>query len=295
MSGAGRWAVLGWLALAGVATAVRAQVAEGFNWVDLKTDSAKVAAVAKALEGEKYTALREIGVAGDAALVVTARRDNPTSRPELDHYTVYSVNLTDGSASPLLNGSRLRLLDWERFLRDGQPELVATYDDCTQCTATTFLTAFYLDPKTKQWEARWKREKAGAPLAAADPGGASGDDHVYALMVGVDGRAVLGTWQHFSGPARRSGDDYVFEYAVDLATGEDRVRPLAGSEAQEMKLRLCKADDKVLDLASGQDSASCKAPLAAAARHTRHGRRRAVRRGQYVNMTGQSDPAHPHR
>ena len=177
---AGRWALLLILALT-VGTRIssaQVPVLDGFSWLDLKSDTDKVAAVTKALEQQKYTALREIAVVDDAALVITTTRDNPQAQPEFDHYTVYSVSLKDGSVQQLLAASKLRLLDWECFTRDGQSELLATYDDCTNCMATTFSTSFYIDPKTKLWNARWKREKSGAPLAAQNAGAGETGAHL---------------------------------------------------------------------------------------------------------------------
>src|SRR5664279_2288537 len=86
-----RWALLLILALAVGAKISSAQVPvlDGFSWLDLKSDTDRVAAVTKALEQQKYTALREIAVVDDSALVITTTRDNPQAQPEFDHYTVY--------------------------------------------------------------------------------------------------------------------------------------------------------------------------------------------------------------
>ena len=60
---------------------------EGFSWTDLHQETDRVAAVSKSLESEKYTALREIAVVGDAALVITSTRATPTSRPDRTNTT----------------------------------------------------------------------------------------------------------------------------------------------------------------------------------------------------------------
>jgi hypothetical protein len=294
-----KWLLIVVLALAYGARTCCAQVPvlDGFSWVDLKSDTGKVAAVTKALEQQKYTALREIAVANDAALVITTTRDNPQAQPEFDHFNVYSVSLKDGSVQPLLAASRLRLLDWERFTRDGQSELLATYDDCTNCRATTFLTAFYIDPRTSLWNARWQREKSGAPLAAQNTGAPGDEEHIYALLGGSDGRVVLGTWQHFQSQ-RSQSSDYLFEYLVDSADGQEFSRPLLGNDAKAMKFRLCQGGDQILGIAGGQNSAICPIvlhghPVDKAT--SKSSRRPSHRHRRPTSMAGQSDPAHPHR
>ena len=98
----------------------------GFRWTDLRQDTERVAAVSKALEGEKYTALREIAVVGDAALVITSTRANPTAKPEQDQYSAYSLDLKSPDEKPdlLMTGTRLQFRDWLRFIREGETELV---------------------------------------------------------------------------------------------------------------------------------------------------------------------------
>ena len=291
-----RWALLLILALTvgGKISSAQVPVLDGFSWLDLKSDTDKVAAVTKALEQQKYTALREIAVADDAALVITTTRDNPQAQPEFDHYTVYSVSLKDGSVQQLLTASKLRLLDWERFTRDGQSELLATYDDCTNCMATTFLTAFYIDPKTKLWNARWKREKSGAPLVAQNAG-AGEQEHIYALLAGSDGRVVLGTWQHYQQQNKGAqSSDYLFEYLVDPFNGEEFSRPLQGSDAKAMKFRLCQGGDQILGIAGGQNSSVCPLVLRGTTHSTQHKSSSKSKHRHPTSMVGQSDPAHPH-
>ncbi|HVJ09327.1 MAG TPA: hypothetical protein VM554_13180 [Acidisarcina sp.] len=282
---------LGMLAILGGSKRAGAQAIEGFAWTNLHEETDRVAAVTKALDGEKYTALREIAVVGDEALVITATRPNPAARPDQDRYTAYSVGLKDDSGKPvqLMTGMNLRFRDWLRFVRDGNTELVATYDDCSDCRTTTFLTSFYLDPKTKKWRARWPREVAGAPFFSSTPGNSGETDQAYALMVGEDGRAVLATWSHFQQKRGVKGEDYLFEYDVDPATGLERSRPVVGTEAGPLKTRLCRAEGEVLEIAAGQDTASCAQIVRAAARRApRHSARR--RRVFTRPLVGESRP-----
>jgi hypothetical protein len=272
------------------------QAMEGFSWTDLRQDNERVAAVTKSLEGEKFTALREIAVVGDAALVITSTRANPTAKPEQDQYAVYGLDLKAPDQKPdlLVTGTHLQIRDWLRFIREGDTELVATYDDCSDCRATTFLTSFYVDEKSKKWRARWPREVAGAPLFSATPENAGETDQAYALMVGEDGRAILVTWSHFQQKNGTKGEDYLFEYDVDPASGRERVRPIYGADAPPLKVRLCKAEGEALGIAAGQDTASCTqlvkaaAPRTSSSKHSHHHKR------VYTKpLVGSSDPSNP--
>lgn len=254
-----RWkivAVLGLLSCAVVATRpALGQVLDGFSWVDFKSDTDTVAKVNHALAAQKYTALREIGVAGEHALVITTLRTNATAQPEKDVFTAWDVWLKYGVATQLLTGTQLKFVDWQKLYEYGQPELLATYTDCSDCQATTFLTSFYQDHKSRAWMARWPRERSAAPMySTAQPG----VEHVYALFMNVDQRVVLDTWAHYAQQKKASrGADYFFEYKIDSMSGQEMSRPVTGREADAMKLRLCKADGVVFGIAGGQDSSAC--------------------------------------
>jgi len=274
-----------------------AQAMEGFSWTDLRQDTERVAAVSKSLEGEKYTALREIAIVGDAALVITSTRANPTAKPEQDQYSAYSLDLKSPEEKPdlLMTGTRLQFRDWLRFIREGETELVATYDDCSDCRATTFLTSFYIDGKSKKWRARWPREVAGAPLFSASPENAGKTDQAYALMVGEDGRAILVTWSHFEQKNVKQAEDYLFEYDVDPASGRERVRPIYGADARPLKVRLCKAEGEALGIAAGQDTASCTQLVKTATPKASSKRSRHKKRVYTKPLVGSSDPSKPHK
>ncbi len=240
-----------------------AQVIEGFAWVDLKADTQTVAKVATFLAAKPYTAIREIGVVGQQALVITTLRKDPIAQPGNDTFTAYGVSLKDGSVEELLDGVNLRYIDWQKFYDYDTPELLATYDDCAQCKATTFLTAFYIDRKTKRWGARWRREVAGAPLYSAD----STSDHVYGLFMNVDQRVVLDTWAVFPEQKKSSrGGEYLFEYHIDAMSDQGTSRPVTGRDAMPLKERLCKGENVVFGVAGGQDSAACRELRAPAGR-----------------------------
>ncbi len=242
----------------------RAQVLDGFAWIDQKSDAQTVARVAQLLSGKPYSALREIGVVGQQALVITTLRKDPIANPANDTFTAYGVSLKDGSVEELLDGANLRYIDWQKFYDYDTPELIALYDDCAQCKPTTFLTAFYIDRRTRRWGARWRREIAGAPLYSAD----TTKNYVYALFMNVDQKVVLDTWASYpeqnktggKGAALKSsrGGEYLFEYRIDIPSDQGTSRPLTLRDALPVKQRLCKGEKIVFGIAGGQDSEACR-------------------------------------
>jgi hypothetical protein len=244
-------------------TRCTAQVLDNFAWIDLKTDTQTVAKVAQFLRDKPYTAIREIGIVNQQALVIATLRKDPTANPANDTFTAYGIWLKDGSVEELLDGTNLKYIDWQKLYDDDTPELLATYDDCAQCKATTFLTAFYIDRKTRRWGARWRREIAGAPLYVVNPGGATGGDtgtnYVYGLFINVDQRVVLDTWVAYPEQKKSSrGGEYLFEYRIDPMSDQGTSRPLTGRDLLPVKQRLCKGQDVVYGVLGGQDSVACR-------------------------------------
>jgi hypothetical protein len=282
--------------------AMRAQSIENFRWLDLKQSSDVQTIVARALMNEPYTALREIGYVGQPPkessaaangaaaknppklpvprdahlLVITAERANPAALPDDDVMSVYDVNQRQISARLLLRGPGLRLLGWLRMWREGSPELVATYNDCVDCQRTTFFTTLHIDLKTGEWDVRWPRSNAGAPIFSEGQE-ANGGQQVYALLDDEAGRVVLGTWTHFSIPGRAI-NDIVYSYRVEYYGSREAAEPLVGVQARAFEQRLCAGQGVLFGLADGQDSALCRslgvnsAPqsLATRRRHREH-------------------------
>ncbi|HEX4581788.1 MAG TPA: hypothetical protein VH139_06990 [Acidobacteriaceae bacterium] len=275
--------------------ALRAQSIENFRWLDLRQSSPQQQSdvetiVARALMNEPYTALREIGYIGlppketatpqpkaaaaaassNAAssasklsvprdahlLVITAQRTNPSALPEDDVLSVYDVNQRQITATLLLRGPGLRLLGWLRLWREGSPELVATYNDCTDCQRTTFFTTFHIDMKTEQWRMRWPRSTAGAPIFSEGQE-ANGGEQVYALLDDEAGRVVLGTWAHFSTHGRPD-TDVVYAYRVEYYGSHEATEPIIGPQARAFEQRLCGGQGVLFGLADGQDTALCR-------------------------------------
>lgn len=244
------------------------QTSGNFRWIDFhaRQDQNIVNWVSRSLLVEKWTAIREIGVVYDAALVVTADRPTPQSLPNADAFTIWNVSLTSQAVTPLLKGVNLRWFDWQRFTDGGPEELTVLYDNCNDCAATTYFTALRYDIPRRMWTARWVRGGQGVPVwnsaSLSAPGIAW--TQVYALMGGVGGRAVLVTWNHFDYGKQRLPSDTIFRFDVDPMTGLDRTMELtkvetkAMEESRAMELRLCRGQDVIQGLARGQDSPLCE-------------------------------------
>jgi hypothetical protein len=246
-----------------VAAPMLAQQAPGaFRWIDF--DSAKdqdvVVWVTRSLSAEKWTAIREIGVEYDSALVVTTLRATPQSLPAADTFTVWSVSLTNHGITPLFKGVNLRWLDWMNFAASKPLDPGVLYDDCMACAATTYFTAFHYDFQQHMWAARWMRGGQGVPVWSANTPAGVAWTQVYAVLAEPDGREVLGTWEHFDYSALKPLDDYVFQYDLDPFSGLERTQLLSGKQADDMKQRLCGAQNAASDagLAHGQDSPLCR-------------------------------------
>jgi hypothetical protein len=241
---------------------LRAQQTSGtFRWIDFHdaSDQNIVAWVTRSLAVEKWTAIREVGVIYDAALVVTTNRPSPQSPPGDDVFSIWNVSLTSHVVAPLLTGVNLRWFDTEHFVDGGPDELTVLYDNCHDCAASSYFTALRYDLEHHMFAARWLRGGQGVMVWNANPPSAPGITwtQVYAVMGGADGRALLATWNHFDYGKQRPPADTLFRYDVDPITGIERTVELTREDAQAMELRLCRAQDAVQGLARGQDSALC--------------------------------------
>jgi hypothetical protein len=242
------------------ATSLCAQQPDPFRWMDFHSqkDQDVIVWVTRSLEAEKWTAIREIGVEYDAALVVTTLRATPQSPANADTFTVWSVSLTNHSLTPLLKGVNLRWLDSMRFA-DGAPlEPAALYDNCRECAADTYFTAFRFDVPQHSWAARWVRGGQGVPLSANPPDGVAWTQ-IYAALAEPNGRQLLGTWNHFDYGKQKDPEDFVYRYDLDPFSSLERTQLLSGKEADAMKQRLCGVQGSAL--ARGQDSPLCQQML----------------------------------
>ena len=262
MRGISGWVLICLMVLAQAATPrCESQAPDSFRWIDFHSpkDQDVVVWVTRALDGQKWTAIREIGVQYDAALVITSVRANPQSTGNDDVFSVWSVSLSNRSLTSILKGVNLRTVDWMLFATDGPRELGALYDDCSNCAATTFFTAFYYDLRGHTWAARWMQGGQGVPLWTSNPPPGVTRTQVYAVMADPNGHETLGTWNHLDYGSQKPAADFVYRYDLDPMNGLDRMQLLVGKEAVNMKERLCNGQDSVAVLSRGQDSLLCQA------------------------------------
>ena len=237
-----------------------------FRWVDFHStqDESIILWVTRSLAVEKWTAIREIGLLYDAALVVTTYRAKPDASPSADTFTIWNASLTSHTIVPLLSGANLRWFEWQRFVDGGSQELTALYDNCGECAASTYFTAFRYDAARHAWTARWLHGGEAVLVWSSTPPTGTGITwtQVYAVMGGADGRALLATWNHFDYNKKdKRPSDTVFRFDVDPMTNMERTTELTGKDAEAMELRLCSGQDTIDGLARGQDSALCSEVL----------------------------------
>ena len=167
-----RWAAFG-LAVLLLSVPLCAEQ-DPFRWMDFhaEKDQDIVVWVTRALATENWSAIREIGVRWDAALVITTLRATPQSVPGTDTFAIYSVSLTNHAVTLLLRGANLRHLDYMHFAPSATEEPAILFDNCANCAADTYLTSFYYDPHQHMWGARWLRGNQAVPLwtASTPPG-----------------------------------------------------------------------------------------------------------------------------
>jgi len=244
------------------------QSPDNFHWVDFhaEQDQRVVIWVINSLAAQKWTAIREIGVQYDAALVVTALRKTPQTPPAFDTFSIWSASLKDHSVTLVLTGANLRILEWMLFATGWPRDLGALYDDCNDCVASTFLTAFYYDQRQHAWGARWMRRTQAIPLSTASAPQGVTTSQAYAALADPNGHEIVGTWSHFDFGKQKLPEDYVYQYDVDPANDQERTQLLSGKTAEALKRRICAGTDAVTGLQAGQSSALC-APFAGGAPH----------------------------
>lgn len=254
-----RVAVVLFLAALAISAPLRAQT-ENFRWVDFHSqkDQNIVVWVTRSLAVDDWTAIREIGVQYDAALVVTTDRGGPQAVPNADTFSIWSVSLTSHVVAALVRGVNLRWVDWMRFQSNGDEELGVLYDNCRECDANTYFTAFYYDVTRHQWSARWLRNGQGAVVWSSNTPSGMTWTQVYAAYAEPDGHEILGTWNHFDYGREKPADDFIYSYDVDAFSHLDRAQMLTGAAAEAMKMHVCDARDAVPGLARGQDAAICE-------------------------------------
>jgi hypothetical protein len=243
----------------------QAQLPAGFSWVNLESNAPVMAKVRNAFGGESITAIREVGVEGDFALVVTASRQGGVV-PAGDEWRVYSISLQSGRKQLLVRGYRLEMLEW---LGAGNRELAITYDSCYGCEPEMMFTTLHLDGRLG-WAARWKVEgltdsspQPGVGVVAdlvADPDDFEDVTQVFGLIVEQSGGFAAGSWVRTRNLKTGKVTDQVERFTVDPATEGNRVEHLVGDAAVRWERALCKPSKPSQYLSApslGQDSAAC--------------------------------------
>ncbi len=175
-----------------------------FRWVDRTRDSQLWNRVRTAFRQElepddprkvpvhylptQYKYVHQIGVFRTAVLVIIGYRETKNS-PGYDYFNAYSYDLRDGSKRAIVTEPPkplsvypqsdvlwlFEVIKLAQFDRSSVPDVVFTYDSCSECEAEHLLASFEYEPG-KGWTARqW--DKAYSLYLEADP---SPDDDVSA-------------------------------------------------------------------------------------------------------------------
>ena len=249
-----------------IPTAVaQGQLPEGFHWVDFRKEATTLSSVERALTSEEYTVVREVGVLNDFALVMTVNREPGQATPMGDVWQVYNVSMKDWSIHTLIAGYNLEIKDWIKFEAKGPLDLAVQYLDCWECEPATTFTALHFDPQ-KGWRARWSNGKnpvqPGITMLITDVGDPYTNedvDQVFAVLAPRDGLASVGTWYHSKDLGTGKISDTVSKFFVQK--GEDKSVDLAGTEASNWRVRLCKPGNASFGVSGGQDSRVCKSMI----------------------------------
>ncbi len=231
-----------------------------FRWIDFhaQQDQNIVTWVTRSLVVANWTAIREIGVEYDAALVLTTDRANSNATPGSGTFTLWSVSLTSHVVAQLVSGVNLRWFDPVRFTDGAPEEWPVLYNNCLQCTPNTYFTAFYYNLRAHAWAARWISGGHGVPVWNAEHPTGVNWTQVFAVMSGGESHVALYTWNHFDHGTARSAEDLLYRYDLDPFTNLERMVMLTGRDADATKLALCRGEDAVQGLERGQDSPLCQ-------------------------------------
>ena len=234
----------------------------GFHWINFKQESDIVRRVEKALSRKQYSAIREIGLVGDSALVFTTSREADSDTPQSDSWTVYNVSVKSATSVTLLDGYDVHIAAWLTFV-PGQRDLAVTYLTCSECEPAKLFTGFHYDDPSG-WHARWPAKVAGQQpgilLTVSDVGDPYTDedvDQVWAAIQPSASTAAIGTWYHSRDLHTGKITSTAMKFLVD-SNDRDKAFQLHGDEAEQWERSLCKSSDHVYELREGQDSKSCK-------------------------------------
>lgn len=267
-----RWGATLLVAMAFAGLPCAAQAPDAFRWIDFHSpnDQDVVNWVTRALAAQKWTAIREIGVEYDQALVITTLRNSPQAAPNHDSFSIWSVSMANRALTHIIDGTNLRLMDWLLLNVGEGRELGVLYDDCSDCDATTYFTTLHYDLRQHSWGARWL-QGGGQTIpvwTAKEPLGVT-QTQVFAVMAEDNGRETLGTWTHLDYGKQKAAEDFVYRYDVDPQTDRERNGLLFGRDAAGMKEHLCHGQNFVPGLSRGQHSVLCEDSAAQKPRYER--------------------------
>lgn len=246
-------------------TFAHCQAPDGFRWVNFKQDSATLSKVEQALKPEAYSAIREIGILGDFALVMTAKRGPDQPSPLGDEWNVYNVSTKTWNITSLIVGYNLEIKDWISFQPDTIPDLGVVYLDCWECEPASLFTALRFEQQNG-WRARWLSKETskqpGIVLGVTNVGDPYTDedvDQVFAVIAPRSRAASVGTWYHSRDLASGKITNVISKFFVDPVSGKDRSTVLTGRDGLEWERRLCKVGPDFLSgLFGGQENRACK-------------------------------------
>jgi hypothetical protein len=248
--------------LAALAVGVRsnADTPQGFRWANLETDSATMAKVRTALKGVAITAIREVGIEGDYALVMAVNREIDAPTPDYDQWYIYNLSLKTGQKRLLAFGYGVKQIDW---IGPGASELEITYYDCWECEAATLLTTLRLT--RTGWKARWVQKsehvdypQPGALVQETPEDDTNEVDQVFALVEGTSKSVEAGSWFHARNLQTGKIEDDVYRYWVDPTTDADHVDTVKGQAAVAWERKICDRSEIVSEPGIGQDSKACR-------------------------------------
>lgn len=231
-----------------------------------------MSAVRRALHDQSITAIREVGIEENYALVMTVSREAGAPTPDYDLWSIYNISLATGKSQLLIGGYGVTLLDW---IGTGNHELALTYYDCWECEAARFFTTLHF-VKGIGWRARWPNKseawtvpQPGVLVSTSDIPESSDEqvDLVFAIVatqVNGSGFAV-GSWFHKHNVATGKIDDKVERYSIDQSTGLDRTEKLAGQEALKWEQAICSPANIMIQPSTGQSSRLCRVLLSGSA------------------------------
>lgn len=244
--------------------AASGQLPETFHWVDFKQDTEEVVRITRALTPIEYTAIREIGITGDSALVFTTSRDSEQDTPAGDGWDIYSLSMKNGQSRKIMGGYKVEVKGWFRFSAGGMADLAITYLNCWECEPTSMFTALHYDPDGG-WRARWLDKKytnypgmSFLDEEASEPYTDYRVDQVFAVFAPENGLASAGTWYRSTNLTTGRVTAEAYKYFVDPITLKDKALKLNGLEAQSWARRICSWSGPFPGFGDGQDSASCK-------------------------------------